>query len=154
MQIPAHLIFGPAAALAGAATIILWRIQETRRRVTRASVVLPPIGMSTGLLMFALPAVRIPWGWALCGLLLGALLSVPLARTSRLERVGDIVMMRRSRAFLSILLVLAAVRLALHEWIGAHISPLQTGGLFFVIAFGMIVVWRARMLREYLRLQN
>lgn len=154
MQIPAQLIFGPAAALAGAATILLWRIRETRRRVTWRSIAIPPLAMSTGFLMFILPAARIPLTWALAGFAFGTLLSVPLARTSRLERVGDDIMMRRSRAFLAILLVLAAVRLALHNWIGEMISALQTGALFYLIAFGMIVVWRARMLREFLRLQR
>lgn len=152
MQVPVGLIFGPAAAVAGAVTVMAWRVRETRRPVTRLSITLPPLGMSTGFLMFLFPAARIPWSWALAGFVFGALLSVPLTRTSKLERVGGAVMMRRSRAFLATLLLLAAMRLALHNWIGEFISPVQTGALFFVIAFGMILVWRVRMLGEYRRL--
>lgn len=153
MQFPYHLVFGPAAALAGAATILAWRVRESRRPVTVASIVLPPLAMSSGFLMFVVPALRMPWSWAAGGFLAGALLFAwPLARTSRLERVGDVIMMRRSRAFLAILLVLAAIRLALRGWIDHLISPLQTGALFFIIAFGMITVWRGRMLLAYLRL--
>lgn len=153
MPIPVQLVFGPIAAVAGAVTILAWRVRESRRPVSPVSIVLPPLAMSSGLLMFLVPALRIPWTWALAGFLAGALIfSWPLVRTSKLERAGDVIMMRRSRAFLAILLGLAAVRLALRSWLDHVISPLQTGALFFLIAFGMIVVWRVRMLREYRRL--
>jgi membrane protein CcdC involved in cytochrome C biogenesis len=154
MPIPVHLIFGPAAAVAGAVTIMAWRVRETQRPVTLRTIVLPPLAMSTGFLMFAVPAMRIPWSWAAAALIAGALLfSGPLARTSRLEKAGDVIMMRRSRAFLVVLLLLAALRLALRTWIDHIISPLQTGALFFIVAFGMIAVWRGRMLLEYRALQ-
>ncbi|NJD10089.1 MAG: cytochrome c biogenesis protein CcdC [Gemmatimonadetes bacterium] len=145
-----QVLFGPAAAVAGAATVMAWRVQETRRPVSLKSILLPPLGMSTGFFMFAVPQLRLPWSWAVAAFLAGALLfSWPLARSSRLERAGDVIVLRRSRAFLLILLVLAAIRLALRSWIDQVISPLQTGALFFVLAFGMILVWRLRMLRDY-----
>lgn len=151
MQLQA--LFGPAAALAGAATVMAWRVHETRRPVSLPAILLPPLGMSTGFLMFLVPALRLPWSWAGLAFLAGALLfSWPLARSSRLQRSGDVIVMQRSRAFLAILLVLAAVRLALRGWIDQLISPLQTAALFFVLAFGMILVWRLRMLRAYLAL--
>lgn len=153
MQLQA--LFGPAAALAGAATVMAWRVHETRRPVSLSAILLPPLGMSTGFLMFLVPALRLPWSWAAGAFLAGALLfSWPLARSSRLQRAGDVIVMQRSRAFLAILLVLAAVRLALRGWIDQLISPLQTGALFFVLAFGMILVWRLRMLRAYLALTS
>ena len=148
-----HLLFGPAAAVAGAATVMAWRVRETSRPVSLPGIIIPPLGMSTGFLMFLAPELRIPWSWALAAFLAGALLfSWPLARSSRLERAGDVIVFRRSRAFLVILLLLAAVRLALRSWIDRVVSPLQTGALFFVLAFGMILVWRLRMLRDYRRL--
>jgi membrane protein CcdC involved in cytochrome C biogenesis len=154
MQIPLHLIFGPAAAVAGAIGIMAWRVRETRRPVTLRSIVLPPLAMSSGFGMFLVPDMRVPWSWAFAAFAAGALLfSIPLARTSRLERVGDVILMRRSRAFLVILLLLAALRLALRSWIDHVISPLQTAALFFILAFGMIAVWRGRMFMEYRRLR-
>ena len=143
-------LFGPVAFVAGAVTITVWRVQETRRPVSLRGIILPPLGMSTGFMMFAVPELRLPWSWAAAAFLAGAVLfSWPLARSSRLERAGDVIVMRRSRAFLTILLLLFAVRFALRSWIDRIISPLQTGALFFVLAFGMILVWRLRMLREY-----
>jgi membrane protein CcdC involved in cytochrome C biogenesis len=155
MQLPAHLVFGPVAALAGAAAILAWRVRESTRPVTAAGLVLPPLAMSTGFAMFALPAFRIPWSWAAGAFLAGALLfSWPLFRTSTLQRAGDVIVMRRSRAFLWILLGLVAVRLGLRTWIDHFISPTRTGALFFVIAFGMIAVWRVRLLLAWRALRE
>ena len=58
-------------------------------------------------------------------------------------------MMERSKAFLLILLGLFAIRIALHNYIGHLISPGQTGAVFFLLAFGMILRWRVAMLLEY-----
>jgi len=35
-----------------------------------------------------------------------------------------------------------------------YLGPLQTGALFYLLAFGMIVRWRVGMLREYRRLRG
>ena len=146
-------VFGSAASLIGASGIIVWRFHETRRSVRPAGIILPPLGMSTGFMMFVAPQMRIPIWWGILAFLAGAILfAIPLARTSRLERAGDAVMMRRSPAFLAILLVLVAVRFALRTYIDQYISPLQTGALFFVLAFGMILRWRVGMFVEYRRL--
>jgi membrane protein CcdC involved in cytochrome C biogenesis len=146
-------LFGTAASLVGAGVVIVWRVHETRRAVTLPRIVIPPLGMSTGLCMFFSPAMRIPWSWAAAAFVVGAgVLSIPLNHTSRLHREGDSIVMRRSPAFLAILLVLVALRFALRSYIDQFISPLQTAALFFLLAFGMILTWRARMLLEYRRL--
>ena len=146
-------VFGSAASLIGAGGIIAWRLHETRRAVKPYGIILPPIGMSTGFMMFIAPQMRIPLWWGVAAFIVGAaVFAIPLARTSRLERDGDMVMMRRSPAFLAILLALVAVRFALRSYIDQFISPLQTGALFFVLAFGMILRWRVSMFLEYRRL--
>jgi membrane protein CcdC involved in cytochrome C biogenesis len=63
-------------------------------------------------------------------------------------------MMRRSRSFIAILLGLAALRLALRQYVGQIISPQQTAGLFYILAFGMIVRWRTMMWVQYRRLMS
>jgi membrane protein CcdC involved in cytochrome C biogenesis len=109
--------------------------------------------MSTGFLMFVRPEFRVSWLWAVAAFVLGALvLSYPLLRTSRLARVGDTVVMRRSRAFLLILLGLVAIRLLLRDYVGQLLPVTQTAAVFFILAFGMIVRWRVWMLAEYRRL--
>ncbi len=137
----------------GALVVLAWRVRESQRPVSVRSIVLPPLGMATGFSMFIRPEFRVSWEWGMAAFAIGALLlAYPLLRTTRLARQGDTVMMQRSRAFLAILLALVAVRLALRDYVG-HILPLgQTAGLFFILAFGMIVRWRGWMLAEYRRL--
>lgn len=148
-----NALFGSAASLVGAGVMIGWRFHETRRPVTLPAIIIPPLGMSTGFGMFFAREMRFPFWWGVIAFLVGAvLLAIPLAYTSRLEREGNAIMMRRSPAFLVILLVLVAIRFAARSYIDQFISPLQTGALFFVLAFGMIVRWRLGMLLEYRRL--
>lgn len=143
------------AAILGALAVLVWRIHESRRAVSIKSLVIPPLGMSTGFSMFAVPAFRIPWTWGLGAFVLGAaVFAYPLVSSPQLTRDGDRVMMRRPKWFIVVLLALAAVRLGLREYIGAIISVQQTAGLFFVLAFGMIVRWRAQLLVEYGRLRR
>lgn len=123
--------------------------------MTARTILIPPLGMSTGFSMFVYPPTRIPLLWGLSAFLIGAaLLAYPMIKTSRLVREGDVIFLKRSRAFLGILLGLVAVRFAAREWIGQYISPIQTGSIFFVLAFGMIVRWRALMYLEYRKLQE
>jgi len=139
--------------LFGGAALLAWRVRETRVPVTIKSIVIPPVAMSSAFFMFLSPLTRVPWSWAVGALLFGLLvLSWPLVRSSRLERRDGVVYMRRSRAFLAILLGLLAIRLLLHDYIGHLISPLQTASLFYLMAFGMIVRWRAGMYRQYRRI--
>jgi membrane protein CcdC involved in cytochrome C biogenesis len=127
-----------------------WRMRETSRPVTARRIIAPPLGMSTGLCMFFYPPARIPVAWALLAFAAGALLfSYPLARTSRLTRVGGEIRLQRSPAFLVILVVLVAVRFAARAYVERYVSPIQTGAIFFLIAFGMILPWRVMMYREF-----
>ena len=148
-----HPLLMIGATLAGAGAMIAWRLRESRAPVTVRKLVAPPLGMSTGLSMFAAPAFRVPWAWGAAALLAGALvLAVPLARTSTLVRRGEEIVVQRSRAFLWILLALVAVRFGLRAWVEHHVSPMQTGAILFLLALGMILRWRPAMLIDYRRL--
>jgi membrane protein CcdC involved in cytochrome C biogenesis len=146
-------IGGMAAAVIGALGVLAWRMHESRRPVSLRGLVIPPLGMSTGFSMFAMPAFRVPWMWGISAFVLGAaLLAQPVIATSRLTREGDLIMMRRSPWFILIILALAAVRLALRGYVETIISPQQTAGLFFILAFGMIVRWRSSLYVQYQQL--
>ena len=113
-------------------------------------IVIPPMGMATGFCMFLVPAFRVPFTWALAAFLTGAIaLAYPLLRTSRLVREGDVVMMQRSSAFFTVILALAAIRLLARGYFDSILTAQQTAGLFFVLAFGMILRWRLSMFLEY-----
>lgn len=137
----------------GGIVVLLWRVRETRVPVSRKAIVIPPLAMSSGFMMFLAPMMRVAWSWALSAFLFGLLiLSWPIVSSTRLELRDGVVYMKRSRAFLLILLGLLAVRLALHDYIGHIISPLQTAALFYLMAFGMIARWRFVMYRQYERI--
>ena len=140
-------------AIVGFFVVLAWRIREGRTAVTMRKIVIPPLGMATGFCMFLVPGFRVPWLWAGGAFLVGAaVLAYPLVKTSRLKIVGDDVMMHRSAAFFGVMGVLAIIRIAAHSYLDTVISIQQSAGLFFVLAFGMIVRWRMSMLIEYRRL--
>ncbi len=147
-----HIGFGTSAAGAviGLLGVLAWRIREGRTAVTVKKIIMPPLGMATGFCMFLVPAFRVPWTWALIAFLIGlVLLAWPLLITSRLVRAGDTIMMQRSNAFFLVVIALAAVRYFARGYFDRIMSIDQTAALFFVLAFGMILRWRLKMLSEY-----
>ena len=143
-------LFSLVASIAGAIVVLVWRVQEARTAVSAKKIILPPVGMATGFVMFLVPGFRVPLTWAGVAFLAGALgLAYPLLRTSRLVRDGDRVMMQRSNAFFAVVILLAGIRLAARGYLDTVLSLQQTAGLFFILAFGMIVRWRTHMFLEY-----
>jgi membrane protein CcdC involved in cytochrome C biogenesis len=140
-------------SLAGLVAVTMWRLREARSAVSLKKILIPPLGMATGFSMFLVPAFRIPWAWAGLAFAIGAVaLAWPLLLTTRLERQGESIMMKRSSAFLAVILVLAAIRFAARGYFDTILTTQQTGAVFFILAFGMIVIWRAKMLMDFRRL--
>lgn len=138
------------ATLVGGAAVMVWRIRETQRPVTAAKLLIPPLGMTTGFCMFVVPETRVPVAWGLAAFAVGALfLSYPLVHTSALWRSGEVILLKRSRAFLVILLALLAVRLAARRYVEQYVDAIQTGSLFFLLAYGMLLPWRVVMYLRY-----
>jgi membrane protein CcdC involved in cytochrome C biogenesis len=140
-------------AILGFLAVMAWRIREGRSAVTERKILIPPLGMATGFCMFFVPQFRVPWMWAAGAFVIGALvLAEPLIRTSRLKLVGNTVMMHRSPVFFVVVVVLAVVRFAAKGFFDKLLTLEQTAGLFFVLAFGMILRWRVSMYLEYRRI--
>ena len=137
-------------SVVGLCGVLIWRIREGRTRVTAKKLLFPPIGMATGFSMFIVPAFRVPLLWGVAAFLIGALvLAYPLLISSSLRRDGDAIMMKRSGAFFAVVIVLAAIRYFARGFFDSYLTLEQTGGLFFVLAFGMIVRWRVYLYRLY-----
>ncbi|TNJ65154.1 cytochrome c biogenesis protein CcdC [Paenibacillus hemerocallicola] len=139
-----------AIALIGGIAVIAVRLKASAKPTSLKKILMPPLGMSTGFAMFLFPFTHIPWLWAAAALLAGALLfSYPLIWSSKFEiRDGDIYLVR-SKAFVFMIIGLLVVRLLLHDLVERAVSIPQTGALFFLLAFGMIVPWRLAMARRY-----
>jgi membrane protein CcdC involved in cytochrome C biogenesis len=151
MQLPP--VTSILASLAGLIAVTTWRLREVRTAVSLRKIVIPPLGMATGFCMFLVPAFRIPWAWAGAAFLIGlCALAWPLLLTTRLIRQGDAIMMKRSSAFLAVLFTLAAVRFLARGYFDTILTVQQSAALFFILAFGMIVCWRAKLLIDFRRL--
>ena len=91
-----------------------------------------------------------PLLWAAVAFLIGALLlSWPLLVTSLLVIRGDEIVMQRSKAFFLVIIALAAIRYFARGYFDSVVSIQQTAGLFFILAFGIILRWRLQMLSQY-----
>ncbi|MEV5029786.1 cytochrome c biogenesis protein CcdC [Paenibacillus sp. LPE1-1-1.1] len=142
------------SALAGL-TLIIVRIRAGKQPTTLRKIAIPPLGMATGFMMFAFSATHIPWVWGFSSFLTGLLIfAFPLIVTTRLERVESEIYVRRSKAFIFIMMTLFVIRLSLHRVVEQYMSIPQTGAIFYLLAFGMIVPWRIAMISDYMRLQK
>lgn len=142
------------SAMAGIALIVL-RLRAGKKPTTLKKIIMPPLGMATGLAMFAFPVTHIPWLWGISAFGTGLLMfAFPLIVTTRLERVEEHIFVRRSKAFIAIMVTLFLIRLLLHNVVEQYMSIPQTGAIFYLLAFGMILPWRFAMLGDFLRLRK
>lgn len=150
LDLPHLRIITTLVMIVMATSVIFIRLKSSKRPVTIKKIIMPPIGMSTGALMFVVPEFHIPIMWGIIAFTTGwFLFSYPLIRTTHFEVINKEVFAQRSPGFAFILIGLLAVRLILHEIIEQYITVLQTGSLFFLLAFGMIINWRLFMLKKY-----
>ncbi|MGF7050220.1 membrane protein CcdC involved in cytochrome C biogenesis [Paenibacillus sp. DS2015] len=137
-------------ALVLALLTIFIRLRASNKPVTVKKIIIPPLGMSTGFLMFVAPMTHIPLWWGVIALFVGwFLFSYPLIRSTHFKKLDGLIYAERSRSFIVILLGLLVVRTILHQVIEQYVSIAQSGALFFLLAFGMILRWRLFMYKEY-----
>lgn len=130
--------------------VIFIRLKASARPVTIRKIWIPPLGMSTGFAMFVVPETRFPWWWAVAAFLIGwFIFAYPLMRSTIFEERDGQIYAQRSKSFAFILLGLLLIRTLLHEFINRYVSIPQSGGLFFILAFGMILHWRVFMYKRY-----
>lgn len=142
------LLFAGMASMA-----LIMRIKASKRPLTVRKIMIPPVGMATGFCMFVIRDIQIPWMSALIAFLVGwFLFAYPLILGTKFEQVGSDLFVKRSKAFLFILVALIVIRLALHGYVEQFVTLPQTGGIFFILAFGMILHWRLNMLMRFKRM--
>ncbi|MEW9676155.1 cytochrome c biogenesis protein CcdC [Lentibacillus sp. L22] len=137
-----------------AITMIFVRLKASKKPASVKKIILPPIFMSTGACMFFIPEFRVPWVQVLEALIVGMIFSIFLIKTSKFEIKEDDIYLIPSRSFVFILFGLLAVRMVIKLIIGSTISLGETSGMFFLLAFGMIVSWRLAMLYKYKKLEQ
>lgn len=128
------------------------RVKASARPTNAKKILIPPLAMSTGMLQFLVPAFRLTWLEVGEALVVGLIFSVFLIKTSNFEKRGEDVYLSRSKAFFIVVFALLAIRTVMKAFIGDEVNIFATGGLFYLIAWGMIVPWRIAMYQKYKRL--
>ncbi|GMA51886.1 protein CcdC [Alicyclobacillus contaminans] len=136
-----------------ALSVIVIRLKASKSPTSAKKILIPPVGMSTGFLMFVVPETHVPLSYAGLAILAGLLLCAPLVATSRMFVADGKVYLKRSKGFVVVLLVLVVLRIALHQYIEDYVSIPQTAALFFILAFSMLLPWRILMYLNYRRLR-
>ena len=149
------LIIGSTViAIFMAITMNILRMKTAKKPTSAKKIILPPIFMSSGALMFLFPVFRISWLQVIEAISVGAFVSILLIFTTKFEVKNDEIYLKPSRSFIFILFGLFFLRLILKMIIGSHIDVGETSGMFFLLAFGMIATWRLSMFVEFKQLER
>lgn len=152
----ALVIASIAVSLLMIVVVNLVRAKNTKKPVAAKKIILPPLFMATGGSMFILPMFRPTLPELISAVIMGMLFSIILIKTSKFEVRGTEIYLQKSKLFLVALIGLVAVRMIgkviLADTI--DIDPAQMSGMFFILAFSMILPWRIAMYIEFIRMKN
>ncbi|ANU23426.1 CcdC family protein [Planococcus donghaensis] len=155
-QIPTevYLIVSTLGAFLMGLLAMFVRSKAAKKPASVKKIILPPFFMSTGAFMFIFPFFRVAPLQILEALGVGILFSTVLIWTSKFEvRNGDIYL-KQSKAFVFILFGLLFVRVIAKVVLSSSIDIGELGGMFWILAFGMLWPWRISMLWQYKKLES
>jgi membrane protein CcdC involved in cytochrome C biogenesis len=130
------------------------RTKAAKRPISPRKIILPPLFMSTGALMFLFEEFRVPFSQVIESIVVGLLFSIILIKTTNFEKKDEKLYVKKSRTFLFILFGLLIVRFIAKLVLSSTIDVGELGGIFWILAFAMIVPWRIGMLVKYFKLKN
>lgn len=144
-----------SSVFAAVITVIMFiiRIKSAKKPVTAKKIILPPVMMSTGALMYIFPAFRLSLIQIVEAVIVGILCSLLLIKSSKLEIRDNEIFLKKSNIFLYVFAVLIIVRMAVKIAFSQSLEPGELGGMFWLLAFSMILPWRFMMYRKFRRLR-
>ena len=128
------------------------RMKAAKKPASAKKILLPPVFMSTGALMYIFPEFRLSFMEIIESVIIGMLFSILLIKTSKFEIKDEEIYLKRSRAFMIILIGLLIVRIVAKSILSATIDFGELSGMFFLLAFSMILPWRIAMYRDFKKL--
>ncbi|MCM3123110.1 DUF1453 family protein [Mesobacillus sp. AQ2] len=149
-----YVLASTVGAVGMAIFVTVMRMKAAKKPASAKKIILPPIFMSTGALMFIFPMFRVHFLQILEALTVGMLFSILLIKTSQFEVRGREIFLKRSKAFVFILIGLLIVRVIAKLVLSSTIDVGELSGMFWILAFGMIVPWRIAMYMQYKKLHN
>ena len=153
-NIPSHylLIGSTIMAVFMGTFVLVMRLKAQKRPVTAKKIIIPPLAMSTGALMFIFEEFRVTPIEILEAASLGAIFSIVLIKTSKFEWKENDIYLKASKAFPFILIGLLVFRIILKLLLANTVDVGELAGMFFILAFSMLVPWRIAMLVQYKKL--
>lgn len=142
------------AALCMGIAVIFVRMKASKKPVSARKIILPPIFMSTGALMFLHPYFRVTGMEIVEAAAVGMVFSLFLIKTSKFEIRENDIYLKRSKAFGFILIGLLIIRIIGKSVLSQKIEVGPLSGMFWILAFGMIVPWRVTMYVQYRKLAD
>lgn len=130
------------------------RMKAAKKPATVKKIILPPLFMSTGALMFVVPMFRVTYLELFEAMAVGLVFSILLIKTSKFEIRDNEIYLQRSRAFVFILFGLLVLRIILKLLLSSTIDYGELSGMFFILAFSMILPWRIAMYLQFRRFQE
>ncbi|MFC4323335.1 CcdC family protein [Litchfieldia salsa] len=134
--------------------VLIIRIRANKRPINAKKILLPPLFMSTGSLMFLHPMFRVSSVQVIESIAVGIVFSVLLIKTSSFEIKNMDIYLKRSKAFIYILVSLLIIRVIAKSVLSTSINYGELSGMFWILAFGMIVPWRAAMFMQYKKIRR
>ncbi|AXH99141.1 cytochrome c biogenesis protein CcdC [Sporosarcina sp. PTS2304] len=150
-----YLIIGSTVIFIVMTTFVYtMRAKAANQPIQAKKIILPPLFMSTGMLMFLFDEFQVPWIQVAEASFVGLVFSTFLIYTTRFEMKEDGIYLQKSKAFLVILLGLLVIRMIGKIVLSNTIDVGELGGMFFILAFSMILPWRVGMLVKYKQLEK
>lgn len=134
--------------------VLVIRLRAQKKPVTAKKIIIPPIAMSTGALMFIFEEFRVAPLQIAEAALIGVLFSTILIVTSKFEVRDGIIFMKQSKAFPFILVGLLVIRIIMKLIFANSLDVGELGGMFYIMAFSMILPWRLAMLVKFKKLEK
>ncbi len=132
--------------------VMIMRFRSAKKPASAKKIILPPVFMSTGALMFFFPMFQVTFLEVIEAASVGMVFSILLIKTSKFEIRDQDIYLKPSKAFAFILIGLLVLRIVLKSYLSATIDVGELGGMFWILAFGMIVPWRVAMYLNYRKL--
>jgi membrane protein CcdC involved in cytochrome C biogenesis len=149
-----YVLASTVGAIGMAVFVTFMRMKAAKKPASAKKIILPPIFMSTGALMFIFPMFRVHFLQIIEALTVGVVFSILLIKTSKFEVRGRDIFLKRSKAFAIILICLLIVRVIAKLVLSSSIDVGELSGMFWILAFGMIVPWRIAMYLQFKKLHN
>ncbi len=137
-----------------ASVAMMIRLKATKKPVSEKKIIFPPIFMSTGFLMFLYEPARPAFLQVVEAVAVGMVFSVLLIKTSKFEIRDQQIYLKRSKAFAFLLIGLLLVRIVFKLLIGDAINVEELAGMFFLLAYGMIIPWRITMYISFRKMEK